>query len=328
MMVMNSKKLLASALIFVLSNLVTPVIAAPKAEAEVATTTQETVVVRQAPKMDVGIPRVVNISEQGGADKAVTKGNKVIIRSVQYAPALINDLKACHLSFAQDQVVVMTSGYSNSPAAYVSLATSDLRSGLMQITSPQNILEKNVQNVLAHPEQYHIRGDLINVQLAPKIVTDTQSNSSLLAMESWDFRLVNSPKYSPAALNFMLTNAYSSFKSYAQIVQKQNPGQPIIIHTSFWGTGYQNNPKMTTALQLIAAQLAGVDKIVFHINSTNARETEILADAQAFVQGQSGQDIATILQNMLSMTKKADWQAGLNVIQPSHQGPQPLAAIE
>ncbi|HXF29651.1 MAG TPA: hypothetical protein VN457_07350, partial [Chlamydiales bacterium] len=172
----------------------------------------------------------------------------------------------------------------------------------------------NVASILANPEHYAVRADLVNTQLSPKIVSDAKTGSHLLAMESWDFRLTSAAHYNNVAVNQMFTNAYTTFKAYAQMMQKQHPGQPVVVHTSYWGVDYQNNPRLTTAIQMIAAQLAGIDKLVFHVNTSTSGNSQILFDAQSFVEAQNGNSVANILQNMLQQTAQMDWQAGMNAI--------------
>jgi hypothetical protein len=325
MAILTTKKLLASAVVFLFTNMAQPMVAAPpEMEAAMAPVQQEAVITQTAPKIDIGIPRVVNLSKGGATGQAVASGHKIIIRSVDYQRTLLDELRPCSFSFNKDSVAVMSSGYSNTQGGYVNLSSSDLRTGLVLIQKAQNVLEHNVGYILAHPDQYHIRGDLVNVQMAPLLVSDSETGSTLLAMESWDFRLVNAPRYNNVAINQMMENAYSTFKAYAEMMHKTAPGQPVVIHTSFWGTNYQNNPRLTTAIQMVAAELAGVDKIIFHIDSTSPQEAQVLFDAQSFVQAQHGKSVSDILLNMLKMTTQYEWAAGVGTT----GGPQLMATME
>lgn len=313
MSIVNTNKIVASALLFIFSSMTTPMIAAGAQEVadQVATIQQESVYTTTAPKVDLGIPRVVNLSSrEAGAGQAITAGNKVVIRSLAITPQLIMQLKLCGFHYKDGTVSVTSGHYSDVAGGYVNLAPSDLRSGLVNIKTPQNALERNVQNILANPDQYGIRPDLVNVQLEPMIVSDTQSNSQLLTMESWDFRLVDTPHYSPMAVNYSFATAYSTFKAYADSMHKANPGKPVIVHTSHWGTQYNNNPKVTASMQILAAQLAGVDRLVFHLDTSNPVDMKVVNDAQGFVQAQSGNTIDTIMVNLLQQSKTGDWTAG------------------
>jgi len=295
---MNTNKLLASAVVFVFTNFIFPTAAAE--EVKVQKIPSE-VPASKAPEVELGVPRVVNVQT-----------DTIIIRSVNPHHTLLRQLQSRPFLFDHGKVTVTVHTYGSEQAGFVSLSTADLETGLIQIQRPQNALEKNVAGILANPDQYNVRGDLVSTQMEPKIISDAKAAGHLLAMEAWDFRLTSGAHYNTTSINQMFLNAYSTFKAYKQICQKQNPGKSVVIHTSYWGTEYRNSARITTAIQLIAAELAGIDRLVFHINPTGHEDAQALFEAQDFVAQQSGESLGTILANVLKKTAQPGWQAGVS----------------
>jgi hypothetical protein len=66
-------------------------------------------------------------------------------------------------------------------------------------------------------------------------------------------------------LDRILVTAWTGFAAAVTESQRAWPGAPVEIHTGFWGCGaFGGNRHLMTALQLLAARLARVDRIVFH----------------------------------------------------------------
>ena len=121
--------------------------------------------------------------------------------------------------------------------------------------------------------------------LAALTVLSPPTRSNILAMEA------PSSGYGPYTLReltFILTTAYTGFSAvYSE--------GGATIHTGFWGCGaYGGNRTVMTALQLLAARLAGVPKLVLHTGDVSSRtivetaqellkrlETPLLADLLA-----------------------------------------------
>jgi hypothetical protein len=67
--------------------------------------------------------------------------------------------------------------------------------------------------------------------------------------------------YTKAQIAYILQTAFTGFSA---VVYEAN-GQPVTIRTGFWGCGaYGGNRVLMAILQTLAAQLAGVDDLVFH----------------------------------------------------------------
>ena len=99
-------------------------------------------------------------------------------------------------------------------------------------------------------------------------------------------------EYSRAELKYVLVTAFTGF-SAAKLVSKDHP---ITIHTGFWGCGaYGGNRTLMVALQILAAWLAGVEKIVFHTGDAASLSTIDAARALAEGSGTLAERIDALL---------------------------------
>jgi hypothetical protein len=68
-------------------------------------------------------------------------------------------------------------------------------------------------------------------------------------------------RYTVSEIERILTTAYTGFRA---AVLESGDG-PAVVHTGFWGCGaFGGNRVLMTLLQVIAAEMAGVDRLVFH----------------------------------------------------------------
>ncbi len=87
---------------------------------------------------------------------------------------------------------------------------------------------------------------------------DPPTFSNILAIEAIPG---GSGRYSPEDISRTAMTASAGFG--AAVAESQ--GQRTVIHTGFWGCGaFGGNRRLMTLLQLLAAQIAGVDVLVFH----------------------------------------------------------------
>ena len=71
--------------------------------------------------------------------------------------------------------------------------------------------------------------------------------------------------YSESDIRFILTTAYCGFAAATLRSRGDRANQNVVIHTGFWGCGaFGGNRVLTPALQLIAADLAGVNRMIFY----------------------------------------------------------------
>lgn len=78
--------------------------------------------------------------------------------------------------------------------------------------------------------------------------------------------LPSSGRYTMEQIEYALVAATTAFHSAVMGSSADSEAaRPVVVHTGFWGCGaFGGNRVLMTTLQAIAAELAGVDKIVFH----------------------------------------------------------------
>ncbi|MGC4048072.1 MAG: hypothetical protein QM758_30140 [Armatimonas sp.] len=81
--------------------------------------------------------------------------------------------------------------------------------------------------------------------------------------------------YKLREIEYTLCTAYTGFAA-----AKTESDGPITIHTGFWGCGaYGGNRPLMVMLQLLAAKLAGIERIVFHTG--DPASLSVITDAEA-----------------------------------------------
>ena len=74
--------------------------------------------------------------------------------------------------------------------------------------------------------------------------------------------------YTPAQIRDVLVTAYTGFTAARVESQRAQEGAITVVHTGNWGTGaYGGNKALMALLQVLAARLAGVDRLVFHTHT-------------------------------------------------------------
>lgn len=77
-------------------------------------------------------------------------------------------------------------------------------------------------------------------------------------------------RYTAAQVEHVLTTAFTAFR--AGVAEAGTA--PVAVHTGFWGCGaFGGNRILMTMLQVIAAGMAGVDRLVFHTVDQVGRQT-------------------------------------------------------
>lgn len=99
-------------------------------------------------------------------------------------------------------------------------------------------------------------------------------------------------RYALAEIHDALATAYSGFAAArADTAAALGDGAEVVVHTGHWGTGaYGGDRVLMATLQLLAAGLAGVDRLVFHTVSEAGAPP--VARAQALLAGLAGQTLA------------------------------------
>ena len=96
-------------------------------------------------------------------------------------------------------------------------------------------------------------------------------------------------RYADVEIAYILATAYASFR--AAVLESGRiayRGDPVVVHTGFWGCGvFGGNRVLMTTLQAIAAQMARVDRIVFHTDAGAYDGADALATSRRMI----GEDI-------------------------------------
>lgn len=114
-------------------------------------------------------------------------------------------------------------------------------------------------------------------------VMDPPTLSNIIAMASL---AGGAGAYRKDEIDAILRTAFTGFAA-ARIESQppDGPGAKVVIHTGFWGCGaFGGNRVMIVALQIIAARLAGIDRLVFHVGdragSDSVQRARTLLDAE------------------------------------------------
>jgi hypothetical protein len=104
---------------------------------------------------------------------------------------------------------------------------------------------------------------------------DPPTTSHILAMEAPKH---GGDRYTLATLRVVLETAVTGFVA----ARLETPGGSPTIHTGYWGCGvYGGNRTLMTQLQVVAARIAGVPRVVFH----GGQSPELAAAALATLAG-------------------------------------------
>lgn len=88
------------------------------------------------------------------------------------------------------------------------------------------------------------------------------TKSNILAIEAPAY---GSGRYTSNTITFILSTAYSGFSAVMDESRLSLNASTVRIHSGFWGCGaYGGNRVLMLLLQMVAAQLAGIDQIIFH----------------------------------------------------------------
>ncbi len=92
---------------------------------------------------------------------------------------------------------------------------------------------------------------------------DGSYRTNLIAMEA----PMGAGRYTAEQIGFVLETAWSGF---AAARLESTVGHRVTIHTGHWGTGaYGGNRVLMAILQMLAARLAGIDRLVYHSIDTD-----------------------------------------------------------
>jgi hypothetical protein len=114
------------------------------------------------------------------------------------------------------------------------------------------------------------------VRRATRLITPP-TVSNILAIEA---PANGKGRYTPTQIELILRTAYSGFRAAKLESQRRlkNNQNTVVIHTGFWGCGvYGNHRVLIALLQILAARLAKVDRLVFHTVNPEGTKAYLLA---------------------------------------------------
>ncbi|MBN2839897.1 MAG: hypothetical protein JXP37_02935 [Coriobacteriia bacterium] len=110
---------------------------------------------------------------------------------------------------------------------------------------------------------------------------DPPTITNLIAMAAPTYR---NGRYQREMIERILVTAYTGFAAAVAESARLAPGAPVVVHSGYWGCGaFGGNRTLMSMLQLIAAGMAGVARLVFH---TATAEGTSLADAEQIIREQ------------------------------------------
>jgi hypothetical protein len=80
-------------------------------------------------------------------------------------------------------------------------------------------------------------------------------------------------RYQRGEIDLAIATAFTGFRA-AVLESRRATGSdvPVVIHSGFWGCGaFGGNRVMMTLVQLLAADMAGVDRLVLHVGDPSGR---------------------------------------------------------
>jgi Poly (ADP-ribose) glycohydrolase (PARG), Macro domain fold len=71
--------------------------------------------------------------------------------------------------------------------------------------------------------------------------------------------------YAGGEIRTILVTAFTGFRAAVLASEGLAPGSSVVVHSGFWGCGaFGGNRVLMSALQVVAAGMAGLDRLVLH----------------------------------------------------------------
>lgn len=190
-----------------------------------------------------------------------------------------------HFMFAQDEVQVAEHPALASLREWMLHRTDGLRPFTVENGAPTPVLVRSVQRMLNIDTRLiygarFARSDAQTIRdSARPIVPPTHSN--IVAIEAPISG--GNKRYTRSEIQKALRTAFSGFR--AVVLEAMNDSStplPVVIHTGNWGCGaYGGNRQLMLSLQLMAARLAGVSKIIFYCGTESVEDVATFESALA-----------------------------------------------
>ncbi|MDO8881205.1 MAG: hypothetical protein Q7W44_10495 [Coriobacteriia bacterium] len=94
------------------------------------------------------------------------------------------------------------------------------------------------------------------------VALDPPTITNIIAMAAPSYR---SGRYTRDTIERVLVTAYTGFVAAVAESARLAPGAPVVVHSGFWGCGaFGGDRVLMSVLQVLAAGMAEVDRLVFH----------------------------------------------------------------
>ena len=130
---------------------------------------------------------------------------------------------------------------------------------------------------------------------AATTVIEPASVTNLLAIEAPSY---GSGLYTPEQIRYVLETAFAGYSAAIDESGSELGFQNAVVNTGFWGCGaYGGNRVLMLLLQMVAANLAGLSRIVFHLGDERGEPPyrEALAAYEEFLRDRDSSTDALIL---------------------------------
>lgn len=113
--------------------------------------------------------------------------------------------------------------------------------------------------------------------------------------------------YTQAQIEYILTTAFTGFSA----ARVESEPHIVMIHTGFWGCGaFGGNKVLMVLLQLLAAHLAQIDRLIFHTSDRTG--SEALATAQEIFRNLTTADSSVKMSDLVAQIHAMDFQWGVS----------------
>lgn len=172
-----------------------------------------------------------------------------------------------HFMFAQDEIQVAEHPVLASFREMMLTRTDGLRPATVEDGKPTPVLFRDVQRTvnIDTREIYGARFARANDETIKDAVEllEPPRTSNILAIEA----PISSGNriYSRGEIEAAFNTAYSGFRATILAATDFAAMEPVVIHTGNWGCGaYGGNRQLMLTIQMMAAQLAGVSRLIFY----------------------------------------------------------------
>jgi hypothetical protein len=119
-------------------------------------------------------------------------------------------------------------------------------------------------------------------------------------------------RYGADEIESVLTTAFTGFRA-AVLESRRERGRatPVAVHTGYWGCGaFGGNRVLMALLQVLAADLAGLDQLVFHVGDPRGRVP--LAEALRLIEVGLGTDLDLSTRELINRIEMIGFEWGVS----------------